>query len=52
MLGGAGSVFWMWVSALIGMMTKYGEVLLAVRYRQKGPEGFFGGPMYYIRQGT
>lgn len=51
-LGGAGSVFWMWVSALIGMMTKYGEVLLAVRYRQKGPEGFFGGPMYYIRQGT
>ena len=38
-LGGAGSIFWMWISAFFGMMTKYAEVLLAVRYRQKGISG-------------
>ena len=42
-LGGAGSIFWMWISAFFGMMTKYAEVLLAVRYRQKGASGYFGG---------
>lgn len=50
-LGGAGSIFWMWISAFFGMMTKYAEVLLAVRYRQKGASGYFGGPMYYMEKG-
>ena len=51
-LGGAGSIFWMWISAFFGMMTKYAEVLLAVRYRQKGASGYFGGPMYYMEKGV
>ncbi|HCU33022.1 MAG TPA: sodium:alanine symporter family protein [Ruminococcaceae bacterium] len=51
-LGGAGSIFWMWISAFFGMMTKYAEVLLAVRYRQKGISGYFGGPMYYMEKGV
>ena len=50
-LGGAGAIFWMWVSAFFGMMTKYAEVFLAVRFRQKGPSGYYGGPMYYMEQG-
>lgn len=51
-LGGPGSVFWMWVSALLGMMTGCGEKLLAVKYQQSGPDGALrGGPMYYIRDG-
>ncbi len=50
--GGPGAVFWMWVSAFFGMMTKYGEVLLAVRYREKDANGIhYGGPMYYIEKG-
>lgn len=50
--GGAGAVFWMWVSAFFGMMTKYSEIYLAVSYRQKDKNGrFFGGPMYYIEYG-
>ena len=49
--GGAGSIFWMWVSALLGMSTKYAEIYLAVRYRKKGKNGYIGGPMYYIRDG-
>ena len=49
-LGGPGAVFWMWVSAFLGMATKYVEVVLAVRYRQRAADGsFYGGPMYYIR---
>ena len=49
-LGGPGAVFWMWVSAFLGMATKYAEVVLAVRYRQRAADGsFYGGPMYYIR---
>ena len=49
-LGGPGAVFWMWVSAFLGMATKYAEVVLAVRYRQRAADGTFcGGPMYYIR---
>ncbi len=51
-LGGAGAIFWMWISAFFGMMTKYAEVLLAVRYRQKGASGYFGGPMYYMEKGV
>lgn len=51
-LGGPGAVFWMWVSAFLGMATKYAEVVLALRYRQRGPDGAYrGGPMYYIRMG-
>ena len=51
-VGGPGAVFWMWVSALFGMVTKYAEVVLAVRYRERNPKGdWVGGPMYYIRNG-
>ena len=51
-LGGPGAVFWMWVSALLGMMTGCGEKLLAVRYQRPGPESALrGGPMYYLRDG-
>ena len=51
-LGGPGAVFWMWVSALLGMMTGCGEKLLAVRYQNTGPDGQLrGGPMYYLRDG-
>lgn len=51
-LGGPGAVFWMWVSALLGMATKYSEVTLAVHYREKNEKGeFVGGPMYYIKNG-
>ena len=51
-VGGPGAVFWMWVSALFGMVTKYSEVVLAVRYRERNAKGdWVGGPMYYIRNG-
>lgn len=51
-LGGPGAVFWMWVTALVGMATKYGEAVLAVNYRQTNAAGqYVGGPMYYIRNG-
>lgn len=51
-LGGPGAVFWMWVSALVGMITKYSEVLLAVKFRERNKQGdFVGGPMYYITNG-
>ena len=51
-VGGPGAVFWMWISALFGMVTKYAEVVLAVRYRERNPKGdWVGGPMYYIRNG-
>ena len=51
-IGGAGAVFWMWVSALLGMCTKFSEVTLAVHYREKNAEGdYVGGPMYYIKNG-
>lgn len=50
--GGPGAVFWMWVSAFFGMVTKYAEILLAMRYREKGSDGLYrGGPMYYIKNG-
>ena len=52
-LGGPGAVFWMWVSALLGMMTGCGEKYLAVKYQRPGPGGALrGGPMYYIRDGA
>ncbi len=51
--GGPGAVFWMWVSAFFGMMTKYSEVLLAVHFREKDENGIhYGGPMYYIEKGV
>lgn len=50
--GGPGAVFWMWVSALFGMMTKYAEIILGYRYRHRTADGqWYGGPMYYIREG-
>lgn len=48
--GGAGAVFWMWLSALLAMSIKYFEVALAVKCRKKSADGFFGGAMYYIRE--
>ncbi len=51
-LGGPGAVFWMWVTALFGMATKYAEALLAVKYREVDALGHHvGGPMYYIKNG-
>lgn len=50
--GGPGAIFWMWVSAFFGMMTKYAEVVLAVHFREKNAKGeWVGGPMYYIQKG-
>ena len=51
-IGGPGAMFWMWVSALLGMTTKYAEALLAVKFRVKDEKGeIAGGPMYYIENG-
>lgn len=50
--GGPGAVFWMWVSAFFGMMTKQREIFLAVRFREKGEDGqYYGGPMQYMEKG-
>ena len=51
-LGGPGAVFWMWVTGLVGMATKYAEAMLAVKYREEGENGMRGGPMYYISKGV
>ena len=51
-IGGPGAVFWMWVSALLGMCTKFAEVTLAVHFRERNQHGdYVGGPMYYIQNG-
>jgi alanine or glycine:cation symporter, AGCS family len=51
-IGGPGAVFWMWISAFFGMATKFAEVVLAIRYREKNETGnWVGGPMYYITNG-
>ena len=51
-LGGPGAVFWMWMTALVGMATKYAEVVLAVHFRERDADGrMVGGPMYAIRNG-
>ncbi len=51
-LGGPGAIFWMWVTALFGMATKYAEAVLAVKYRERDEQGqHIGGPMYYISNG-
>lgn len=50
--GGPGALFWMWMTGLFGMATKYAEAVLAVRYRQKDARGTMcGGPMYYLSRG-
>lgn len=51
-LGGPGAVFWMWMTGLVGMATKYAEAVLAVKYREKGEHGMRGGPMYYLAKGA
>ena len=51
-IGGPGAVFWMWISALLGMCTKFAEVTLAVHFRERNSKGdYAGGPMYYIKNG-
>ncbi|QTM98570.1 amino acid carrier protein [Sediminibacillus dalangtanensis] len=50
-LGGPGALFWMWIVALIGMATKYAEIALGLKYREKNKEGeWVGGPQYYIKK--
>ena len=51
-IGGPGAIFWMWISAILGMCTKFAEVTLAVNYRERNKDGdWVGGPMYYITNG-
>lgn len=50
-LGGPGAIFWMWMTAIVGMATKYAETFLAVTYREEVDGNFLGGPMYYIKLG-
>ena len=51
--GGPGAVFWMWISALLGMVTKYSEIVLSLHFREKNEKGeWVGGPMYYIKKGV
>ncbi len=49
--GGAGAVFWIWVSAFVSMILKYCEITLGVKYRKKSTADFEGGPMYYMEKG-
>lgn len=50
--GGPGAVFWMWTSGVLGMATKYAEILIGIVYREKGENGnYVGGPMYYLSKG-
>jgi len=50
--GGPGAVFWMWISAFLGMMVGWAEKILTIKYRKRNPDGTFtGGPMYYLRDG-
>ena len=51
-LGGYGAIFWLWLAALLGMVIKFAEVTLSVRFREKDEKGdWVGGPMYYIKNG-
>lgn len=50
-LGGPGAIFWMWVCGILGMVTKFAEATLAVRYRVKTEKGYVGGPMYMMTEG-
>lgn len=50
--GGPGAVLWMWISGILGMATKYAEILIGIVYREKGESGnYVGGPMYYLSKG-
>ena len=50
--GGPGAIFWMWISALLGMVTKYSEIILSLKFREKNDKDeWTGGPMYYIKNG-
>ena len=52
-LGGYGAVFWLWLAALVGMCTKYAEIVLAIKYRERDEKGdWVGGPMYYSTTGV
>lgn len=50
-IGGAGAIFWMWISAILGMCIKSAEITLAIIYREKTKDGLTGGPIYYIKNG-
>ena len=50
-IGGAGAIFWMWISAILGMCIKSAEITLAINYREKTKDGLTGGPIYYIKNG-
>lgn len=51
-MGGPGAIFWMWISALLGMTTKFSEIVLSLKFREKNKNGeWVGGPMYYIKNG-
>lgn len=51
-MGGYGAIFWLWLAALVGMVTKYSEIVLAIKYRERDAKGdWVGGPMYYISEG-
>ena len=51
--GGPGAIFWMWVTALVGFATKFSEIALGLKYREKNKEGtYVGGPMYYLAKGS
>ena len=50
--GGPGAVFWMWAAGIVGMATKYAEIVLGIIYREKSDDGtYVGGPMYYLSKG-
>ncbi len=52
-MGGAGAVFWCWLTGILGMATQFGEILLSVKYREKDEnEGYIGGPMYSLKRGV
>lgn len=50
-IGGAGAIFWMWISAFLGMAVKFCEVALAIHFREKKGENYLGGPIYYMKKG-
>ena len=50
-VGGPGAIFWMWISALLGMSTIFAEATLAQKYREKSDDGYVGGPAYYMKNG-
>ncbi|MDO5754844.1 MAG: sodium:alanine symporter family protein [Tissierellia bacterium] len=51
MTGGPGAIFWMWITGIVGMSTIFAEAVIAQKYRQKTPDGYIGGPAYYMRNG-